>query len=121
VHGVVPSERMAALYAAADVFVLASTREPFGTVYAEAMAAGLPVVGWRAGNLPHLADHGREGLHIAVGDIAGLAEFLRLLAEDDQLRHRLSEAARRRAERFPRWADSCAGFFAALREAAEGR
>jgi glycosyltransferase involved in cell wall biosynthesis len=121
VHGAVPPGRMAAFYAAADAFALASTREPFGTVYAEAMAAGLPVVGWRAGNLPHLADHGREGLHIAVGDIAGLAEFLRLLAEDDELRHRLSEAARRRAERFPRWADSCAGFFAALREAAEGR
>ena len=39
-------------YRSADVFVLPSYREPYGTVYGEAMAAGLPVVGWRAGNLP---------------------------------------------------------------------
>jgi glycosyltransferase involved in cell wall biosynthesis len=26
--------------------------EPYGTVYSEAMAVGLPVVGWSAGNLP---------------------------------------------------------------------
>ena len=43
------------LYRSADVFVLPSYREPYGTVYGEAMAAGLPVVGWRAGNLPNLA------------------------------------------------------------------
>ena len=36
-------------YRAADVFALASLREPYGTVYGEAMAAGLPVVGWDAG------------------------------------------------------------------------
>ncbi len=47
----------------ADAFVLPSYREPYGTVYGEALAAGLPVVGWRAGNLPHLADDGREGDH----------------------------------------------------------
>ena len=62
VHGPLAAERVAALYRAADVFVLPSLREPYGTVWGEAMAVGLPVVGWRAGNLPHLAEHGREGL-----------------------------------------------------------
>jgi glycosyltransferase involved in cell wall biosynthesis len=28
------------------VFALASVQEPYGTVYGEAMAAGLPVIGW---------------------------------------------------------------------------
>jgi glycosyltransferase involved in cell wall biosynthesis len=118
VHGIVPPERMAALYAAADAFALASTREPFGTVYAEAMAAGLPVVGWRAGNLPHLADDGREGIHVAVGDVAALTGALRRLAEDDDLRQHLADGARRRAEGFPTWSDSAARFFTAVREAA---
>jgi glycosyltransferase involved in cell wall biosynthesis len=45
-------------YASADAFVLPSVREPYGTVYGEAMAFGLPVVGWRAGNLPNLAVDG---------------------------------------------------------------
>ena len=61
VHGPVSTERVAGFYRDADVFVLPSRREPYGTVYGEAMAAGLPVVGWRAGNLPHLATDGREG------------------------------------------------------------
>jgi glycosyltransferase involved in cell wall biosynthesis len=58
VHGPVSRERLADLYGSADVFVLPSYREPYGTVYGEAMAAGLPAVGWRAGNLPHVADTG---------------------------------------------------------------
>ena len=73
---------MAGLYRAADAFVLASVREPYGTVYGEAMAAGLPVVGWRAGNLPHLARHGEEGLIVDPGDVAGLTAALRRLAYD---------------------------------------
>jgi glycosyltransferase involved in cell wall biosynthesis len=71
VHGPVSRERVAALYRAADVFVLPSTREPYGTVYGEAMASGLPVVGWRAGNLPYLATDGLEGILIAPGDLDG--------------------------------------------------
>jgi glycosyltransferase involved in cell wall biosynthesis len=76
VHGPVPAERVAALYLGADVFVLPSLREPYGTVWGEAMAAGLPVVGWRAGNLPNLASDGREGLLASPGDVAGLRRAL---------------------------------------------
>ena len=60
-HGVVAPARIGAIYAAADVFVLPSSKEPYGIVYGEAMAAGLPVVGWDAGNLPTLIDDGIEG------------------------------------------------------------
>ncbi|MDQ3876162.1 MAG: glycosyltransferase family 4 protein, partial [Actinomycetota bacterium] len=76
VHGPLSRERVAELYAAADAFVLPAVREPYGTVWGEAMAFGLPVVGWRAGNLPYLADDGREGLLVAPGDIAALARAL---------------------------------------------
>ena len=58
---------------------------------------GCQVVGWRAGNLPHLAAHGREGLLADPGDVDALA------------------AAR------PTWSPSAALFFAALREAADGQ
>jgi glycosyltransferase involved in cell wall biosynthesis len=118
VHGPVSRERVAELYAAADVFVLASSREPYGTVYGEAMAAGLPVVGWRSGNLPHLARTGREGLAIEPGDVAGLAAGLLRLVEDEPYRHRLAAAARQRAQSFPTWAESAAVLFATLRAVA---
>jgi glycosyltransferase involved in cell wall biosynthesis len=117
VHGPVPQGRLAALYAAADVFALPSLREPYGTVYGEAMAAGLPVVGWRAGNLPHLASDGVEGLVVEPRDLAGLAAALHRLACDDALRGRLSAAARRRAARLPTWEATTAVLVAAVRDA----
>jgi glycosyltransferase involved in cell wall biosynthesis len=118
VHGPLPAEQVAALYRGADVFVLPSIREPYGTVWGEAMAAGLPVVGWRAGNLPHLAEDGREGLLASPGDVAGLSAALARLAGDEDLRRRMAAAAARRAAVRPTWVQSAALFFAALREAA---
>ena len=117
VHGPVPREAVAALYDAADVFVLPSVKEPYGTVYGEAMAAGLPVVGWRAGNLPYLMEDGREGLLCDPGDVEGLARALARLVDDEPLRRQLGEAARRRALALPTWEDAATLFFAAIREA----
>ena len=117
VHGPVPRERVGAFYGAADAFVLPSLKEPYGTVYGEAMAAGLPVVGWRAGNLPYLADDGAEGLLVEPGDVDALAAALARLVEDDDLRRKLGEAARHRAATRPTWDESAALFFRALREA----
>src|SRR5207302_5552651 len=93
VHGPRSTSEVAAMYAACDAFVLPSLKEPYGTVYGEAMAFGLPVVGWRAGNLPYLASHEREGLLVPTGDVAGLAQALRRLAEDADLRARVGAAA----------------------------
>lgn len=118
VHGPLPLADVAALYAAADAFVLASLKEPYGTVYGEAMAAGLPVVGWRAGNLPYLADDDVQGLLVAPGDVAGLADALARLAADEPLRRRLGQAARVRALRRPTWAQVAELFCANVLEVA---
>lgn len=115
VHGIVPTSRVAALYAAADVFALPSRAEPYGTVYGEAMAAGLPVVGWRAGNLPHLADDGVEGVILPVGDVDGLTRALARLIDDHSLRARLGAAARARAASLPTWDETAARFFTTVR------
>lgn len=119
IHGPLPRESVAALYAAADVFALPSLKEPYGTVYGEAMAFGLPVVGWRAGNLPHLAEHSREGLILPPGDVAALTHALAQLAEDAPLRHQMGQAARQRALTRPTWQQSAEMFFTAIRELVE--
>jgi glycosyltransferase involved in cell wall biosynthesis len=116
VHGPLDRNEVARMYRAAQVFVLASRREPYGTVYGEAMAAGLPVVGWSAGNLPNLADDGREGLIVAPGDIAALAAALERLASDDALRRTMAEAALVRSQKLPTWDQTASRFFALLRE-----
>jgi len=116
VHGPVTRDEVAGLYQCADVFVLPSYREPYGTVYGEAMAAGLPVVGWRAGNLPSLAANGREGLVLEPGDVAGLSSALERLAEDADFRERLAAAALERGRHLPTWNDTARRFFGLLRE-----
>ena len=118
VHGPVSRARVATLLAAADVFVLPSVREPYGTVYGEALAMGLPLVGWRAGNLPHLAEDGREGLLLARGDVTGLARALDRLATDEPFRQRLREGATVRGRSLPTWEQSGKRFFEIVREAA---
>lgn len=116
VHGVRTPGEVVGFYRAADVFALASLREPYGTVYGEAMAEGLPVVGWNAGNLPHLARNGVEGLAVPPGDVPALAGALRSLTLDEPLRLRMAEAARVRAAGFPTWDDTARMVFDELRD-----
>jgi glycosyltransferase involved in cell wall biosynthesis len=119
VHGVVAMERVASLYRDADVFVMLSRKETYGTVYGEAMAAGLPVVGWGAGNLPYLADHAREGLILEPGDHHALADALRRLSEDRALCVAMGDAARARAATLPTWEQTASTFFGELRSLIE--
>jgi glycosyltransferase involved in cell wall biosynthesis len=116
IHGLVPKEQVAAFYRDADVFVMPSRRETYGTVYGEAMAAGLPVVGWRAGNLPWLAEHGREGLIVEPGDIEALAQALLSLSRDKALRESMGRAASVRAAALPTWEQTADRFFGELRK-----
>jgi glycosyltransferase involved in cell wall biosynthesis len=118
VHGPRPADEVAAMYEAADAFVLPSTKEPYGTVLGEALAAGLPVVGWDAGNLPHLITNGREGVVLPVGDIDGLTAAIAHLATDEGARESMADAARIRGNALPTWDDTAREFFGALREVA---
>jgi glycosyltransferase involved in cell wall biosynthesis len=80
-----------------DVLVLPSYEEPFGTVLAEAMAVGTPVVATRVGGLAEVVDDGVTGRLVAPGAPDQLAEaVLDVLAHRDQM----GEAARERAVRF---------------------
>jgi glycosyltransferase involved in cell wall biosynthesis len=80
-----------------DVLVLPSTQEPFGTVVAEAMAAGTPVVATQVDGLPELVEDGVSGRLVEPGDTAALA--VAVLDVLDQ-REAMGAAARAAAERF---------------------
>ncbi len=90
-------EDAAAVMAHLDVLVAPSYAEPFGTVLAEAMAAGTPVVATAVGGLPEVVTDGSDGVLVPPGRPDALAAgVLRALAD----RERLGAAARASARRF---------------------
>jgi glycosyltransferase involved in cell wall biosynthesis len=97
VHHVGRVAEAAGILGQLDVLVLPSRQEPFGTVVAEAMAAGTPVVATRVDGLPELVVDGVTGALVDHGDTAALAvAVLRVLDQRDVM----GAAAREAAERF---------------------
>lgn len=89
----------AEMYRSLDLVVHASTLpEPFGLTIAEAMACGRAVVVSAAGGALELFTEGKDALGFPPGDAPKLAATIRRFVEDESLRLRLGEAARRTAE-----------------------
>jgi hypothetical protein len=79
----------AALLRAADICVLPSRYEPFGTVILEAWAAGTPLVACAsAGPAAHVED-GVTGLLTPIDDAGALADAIKRVLDDEELRRRL--------------------------------
>ncbi len=76
-------------YRAADVFAFPSTKEGFGLVALEALAAGLPVVASEIDVFLTFLEHDRNALLCPPGDGAALGDCLARVAGDPGLRARL--------------------------------
>ncbi|MFY3553395.1 glycosyltransferase family 4 protein [Achromobacter insolitus] len=77
-----------------DVFALPTLREALGTVFIEAAAMGLPVVGTNVGGVPETMQAGVTGLLVPPADPEALAGALEGLLADPALRRRMGEAGR---------------------------
>lgn len=119
--GNLSGDRVAEAYAAADVFALLSTYEPWGVVVNEAAASHLPLVlSDRVGAAPDLLRDGENGALVAAGDASGAAEALARLAADPNARRLAGERSR---ELVGGWGyeSSIDGFVEAVRTAARRR
>jgi glycosyltransferase involved in cell wall biosynthesis len=96
------SEHVDSEYAAADLFVTGSTYESFGLATAEALAHGLPVVGFAdCPGTNELIEDGVNGVLVEGEDrAAALAEGLARLIGSPEERARISEAAPRSVEQY---------------------
>ncbi len=97
-EGAVNQDRIRELYAAADVFALASFAEGIPVVLMEAMAMTIPCVTTFITGIPELIRDGQDGLLVAPSDAEGLAAAIARLMDDAELRQRLGAAGRARVE-----------------------
>lgn len=75
-----------------DIFALATRQEASGTVFVEAGAMGVPVVGTRVDGVPEMMKEGVNGFLVPLDDVPALTGAIRRLVEDESLRKRMGEA-----------------------------
>jgi glycosyltransferase involved in cell wall biosynthesis len=81
-----------------DVFVQSSYTEGFPCVNVEAMASRVPVLATSVGGVPEQIESERNGLLVPPNNPQALAAALERLLNDGDLRRRLGDEGRRRAE-----------------------
>ncbi len=89
-----------AILASSDLSVLPSDREGFSNTIVESLAAGVPVVATDVGGNREAVISGECGWLVPPDDSDALARAIKTVLGDDALRRRMSESARRRAQRF---------------------
>ena len=87
---------LTAHYRQASAFVLPSLFEPFGLVFAEAMASGLPVIATRTCGVPEIVRDGETGLLTEIGDPDSLADALVAVLGDPERARAMGAAGRTR-------------------------
>jgi glycosyltransferase involved in cell wall biosynthesis len=83
------------LLAGFDLFALATQQEASGTVYVEAQASGLPVIGTDVGGVSEMFRDGETGILVPPRDARALTGALQRLIDDAGLRRSMGEAGRK--------------------------
>ncbi len=118
--GEISAAALPAIYASADLFVFPSRIDSFGLVVAEALASGLPVIGFDRAAIAELITDDAAGVRVPLtGDLtAAVIARCRLLLADESLRAKGRKAARTAGEAC-RWQDAADKLAAVLSQVAE--
>lgn len=94
IHGWVGSEKIKELFESTTAFLLPSYIEGLPMSSLEAMAAGVPVIASDVGGIPDVIVDNINGFLIKPGDIQALANNMKMLLDDHDMRKRIANAAR---------------------------
>jgi glycosyltransferase involved in cell wall biosynthesis len=89
----------AAVYSAADVFVMPSLYEAFGQVALESMACGTPVVAFDTGGPRDFVKNGQTGFLAEWDNTEDLANKILMLLEDEKGARNMGRTARQLVEK----------------------
>lgn len=95
-----PPDLIPSILASADIFVLPSLTEAMSISLIEAMACGKCVVASDILGMREVIDDQISGLLLKPGNGLDLCRKLSMLVQDDELRQRLGQEARKKAESF---------------------
>jgi glycosyltransferase involved in cell wall biosynthesis len=90
-------KELSQIYASADCFAFPSGTETFGNAALEAMASGLPVAGVAGGGVTDFLFHNYNSLMCAPDDAAAFTDNLVSFMNDEKLRLRLADNAKKTA------------------------
>jgi glycosyltransferase involved in cell wall biosynthesis len=94
--GLVNNERfLSIIYSAADLFVIPSLQDNLPNTVLEAMACGVPVVGFAIGGIPDMIRREVNGLLVTSSDVAALYAAITDLVKDPARREEMGVNCRR--------------------------
>lgn len=101
--GNVPYEDIPLHLSRADIFVRPSLSEGFGNSFIEAMAAGIPVIATPVGGIPDFLEDEKTGIFCEPANPESIAEKVRIISANRELREELVKNAKRMVEERYRW------------------
>lgn len=96
-----PSNQIYEEYKHSSLIVMSSNYEGFGMVLVEAMSCGVPAVAFDCECGPSdIIQHNKNGFLVENGNIQGLADAMMKVMDDEELRKRMSEEAKKVTETY---------------------
>lgn len=89
-EGEIKHQDLAKYYSSADIFIRPSLSEGLGISFLEAMATGVPIIGTPVGGIPDFLEDRKTGLFCKVNNPQDIAEKIKEILENNDLRNALS-------------------------------
>jgi glycosyltransferase involved in cell wall biosynthesis len=101
--GFVEHKEMMKYFEKADIFIRPSLSEGLGTAFLEAMAAEVPVIATPVGGIPDFLKDGETGLFCEVNNPRSIAEKVKILLDNKELREKIIFNAKKLVEENYDW------------------